>query len=293
MRWLGARPERIRWESGHLSRVVGLRLDDGRNVVLKIRPASARVRACTAVQADLAANGFPCPRPLTAPAPLGGALATAEEQAADGAQLESAPDSAALFAGLLADLIRLAPGPAERFMLRPSPPWVGWDHPEAAIWPVPDHLGRNLNAAAGPHWLDQAAGRARACLRQLRAPLVIGHADWESQNIRWAGRRPLAVHDWDSVAAQPEAAIAGAASAVWPAAGAPGQAATVEQSEAFLAAYESVRRRPWAADERRACWAAGIWIRSYNAKHDAAKGGGPQLDLLSDEIGIRLRQAGL
>jgi hypothetical protein len=228
IRWLGARPERVAWEAGQLSRVVGLRLDDGRDVVVKIRLASsARIRACTAVQAALAEKGFPCPRPITAPAPFDGAVATAEEQAADGAQLAPAPDSAALFAGLLADLIRLAPGPARRFMLRPSPPWVGWDHPGATLWPVPDHLGRDLNTAAGPRWLDLAAGRARASLRKLRAPLVIGHADWESQNIRWAGRRPLAVHDWDSVAAQPEAAIAGAASAVWPAAGAPGQAATV------------------------------------------------------------------
>ena len=178
-------------------------------------------------------------------------------------------------------------------MLHPSPPWVGWDHRGAALWPVSDHLGRNLNTVAGPPWLDQAAGQARACLRQLREPLVIGHADWESQNIRWSGRRPGAVHDRDSIAAQPEAAVAGAASAVWPAAGDPGQAATVEQSHAFLAAYESARRAPWTTQERRACWAAGIWIRAYNAKHDAAGGGGPQLDLLAAEIRARRDHAGL
>jgi hypothetical protein len=34
----------------------------------------------------------------------------------------------------------------------------------------------------------------------------------------------LAVHDWDSVFAQRETAIVGLASAVWPAAGAPGEA---------------------------------------------------------------------
>jgi hypothetical protein len=35
------------------------------------------------------------------------------------------------------------------------------------------------------------------------------------------------------------------AAAVWPAAGGPGEAATVEQTEAFLAAYERARGRPW------------------------------------------------
>ena len=38
---------------------------------------------------------------------------------------------------------------------------------------------------------------------------MAGHADWESQNLRWAGERPLAVHDWDSAVAQPEAVVAG------------------------------------------------------------------------------------
>jgi hypothetical protein len=72
-----------------------------------------------------------------------------------------------------------------------------------------------------------------------REPLRIGHGDWESQNFRWAGERVVAVHDWDSVIAQPEVAIAGLAAAVWPAAGEPGQAATVEQSAGFITCYQA------------------------------------------------------
>ena len=82
---------------------------------------------------------------------------------------------------------------------------------------------------------------------------MVGHGDWESQNVRWRGDRPLAVHDWDSVVAQPEAVVAGLAAAVWPAVGGPSDAATVEQTEQFLAAYEQARGRPWTAAESQAC----------------------------------------
>ena len=104
---------------------------------------------------------------------------------------------------------------------------------------------------------------------------MTGHADWESQNLRWAGGRPLAVHDWDSAVAQPEAVVAGLAAAVWPAAGGPAEAATVEQSAQFLDAYEQARGRPWTADERQAGWAAGLWVRAFNAKKEHLDGGGP------------------
>ena len=69
----------------------------------------------------------------------------------------------------------------------------------------------------------------------LSPPLRIGRCDWESQNIRWTAGRPLAVHDWDSVIAQPETAVVGLAAAVWSAAGAPGEAASIEQTQDFIA----------------------------------------------------------
>ncbi|HEY5985000.1 MAG TPA: hypothetical protein VIV12_01270 [Streptosporangiaceae bacterium] len=125
------------------------------------------------------------------------------------------------------------------------------------------------------------------------APLRIGHGDWESQNIRWAGGRPLAVHDWDGVIAQPEAAIVGLAAAVWPAAGDLGEAATVEQSADFLTCYQAAAGTRWSARHLQHAWGAGLWVRLFNAKKDAAAGGGPQLDRLASEIDRRLFLAGL
>jgi aminoglycoside phosphotransferase (APT) family kinase protein len=125
------------------------------------------------------------------------------------------------------------------------------------------------------------------------APACVGHGDWESQNIRWSGGQPLAVHDWDSVIAQPEAAIVGLAAAVWPVAGAPGEAASVAQSAEFIVGYQQAAGRQWTGHEVQDAWAAGLWVRLFNAKKDAAADGGPQLDRLAGEIGDRLVLAAL
>jgi hypothetical protein len=101
------------------------------------------------------------------------------------------------------------------------------------------------------------------------------------------------VHDWDSVIAQPEASIVGLAAAVWPAMGAPGGAASVAQTEEFIASYQVATARPWAQSEVQDAWAAGLWVRLFNARKDAADGGGPQLNRLEGEVDERLACAAL
>jgi hypothetical protein len=292
-RWLGADPVEVLFRAGYLSEVTGLRLADGRGVVVKARAPAARLRGCVEAQAALAAARFPCPRPLAGPAPLGVLAATAEELVPGGHLLPPGPDAAGRFASLLAELVRLAPDPAALPTLRPSPPWAAWDHDHPGLWPPPDDRDGDLNDHPGPAWLDRVAAGVRDRLAGPRRARVVGHADWESQNLRWDGVRPLAVHDWDSAVAQPEAVVAGLAAAVWPAAGAPGEAATVEQTGLFLAAYEQARGRPWTAGERQACWAAGLWVRAFNAKKERMAGGGPHLDRLAAELAERAARAGL
>jgi hypothetical protein len=290
---LGAEPVQELFRTGHLSLVVGLRLADDRRVVIKARPAAKRLAGCVAVQQALAQAGFPCPRPLAGPDQLGGLLVTAEELVAGGQQRGGQADAAWLFAGLLAELVRLAPPPSAVPPLGPSPPWVGWDRQAAGLWPEADDLDVDLNCHRGPDWLDQTAARVRARLAGVRLAAVVGHGDWESQNIRWRGRRAVVVHDWDSVVAQPEAAVAGQAAAVWPAAGGPGQAASVAQTEQFLTAYAQAQGRGWTRTEREVAWAAGLWVRCFNAKKDAVLRGGPQLDRLAGEVAARANNAGI
>jgi hypothetical protein len=200
---LGAEPVEELFRTGHLSMVVGLRLANNRQVVIKARPPLERVAGCVAVQQALARAGFPCPRPLAGPHQLDGLLVTAEELLAGGQPLADQGDAAALFAGLLAELVRLAPPPWAVPPLAPSPPWVGWDRQGSRLWPEAD-LAADRNRHLRPDWLDEAAARVRARLAAVRLAAVVGHGEWESQNIRWHGRHPLVMHDWDSVVAQPE-----------------------------------------------------------------------------------------
>jgi Phosphotransferase enzyme family len=291
-RHLGSRPACVLFRSGHLSQVVAAELADGRRVVIKARPSDPRIAGCTAVQEHLARAGFPCPEPLVVPVQTGGLTVTAEALVSGGSQLP-AEGGAGPFAALLARLISSAPSPAHVPSLAPSPPWTGWDHPGSRLWPDRDDRGRDLNSTPGPAWIDNAARGVRERLRASAAPGHVGHGDWESQNIRWTDGQPLAVHDWDSVIAQPEAAVVGLAAAVWPAAGAPGEAASVEQTEDFIAGYQRAAGQQWTEPEIQDAWAAGLWVRLFNAKKDAAEGGGPQLDRLAGEVDERLARAAI
>jgi hypothetical protein len=75
--------------------------------------------------------------------------------------------------------------------------------------------------------------------------------------------------------------------------GHPARPATAAQSAEFIAAYQQAAGRQWATQEVHDAWAAGLWVRLFNAKKDAADGGGPQLDRLAGEIGDRLDLAAL
>lgn len=276
----------VLFRSGHLSEVVGVQLNSGRQVVVKARPYDPRLVGCVAVQDHLARSGFPCPSPLTGVTRRGGLAVTAEAAMPGGGQLS--PESAAPCASLLARLINTAPDPSRTPTLAPSPPWTAWDHPGTRLWPDADDEGRDLVLSA-PTWIDEAARRVRGRLTSGSAPVRIGHGDWESQNIAWASETPLAVHDWDSVIAQPETSIVGLAAAVWPAGG----GASIAQTQDFITSYQSANSRPWGQLQVQEAWAAGLWVRLFNARKDAADGGGPRLDRLEAEVDERLALAAL
>jgi hypothetical protein len=105
---LGSAPAAELFRSGHLSAVLGLHLADGRDVVVKVRPASPRVAACVEVQRRMFESGYPCPEPLGGPAPFGIGVATAESYVPGGDVLPRAEHAAKLSAEAFARLIGLA-----------------------------------------------------------------------------------------------------------------------------------------------------------------------------------------
>ena len=278
--------------TGHLSAVFGLRLVDGREVVLKVRDGSARLGACMRVQRRMWAAGFCCPEPLAGPHRLGPAVATAEALMPAGDR-PPPEDAARLSAGLLARLVEYGARGAPEPDLRPAPPSVCWYHGENGVWPVPDDRDADLNAQHCPvtAWLDDLGTAVRGRLAGIRdAGCVIGHGDWHGGNVTFLDGRPLAVHDWDSVRYEPEVVVVGQAAAVFQDART-GGGASVGQSEAFLEAYQSVRERARSARlELQLCWAAGLWVLAFNAKKFHLDG----LDVLTPpDARSRMRLAGI
>jgi len=110
--------------------------------------------------------------------------------------------------------------------------------------------------------------------------------------MAWDGSAATAVWDWDSVAALSEAAIVGAAAAVYPSSpDGTVVAATAAETERFLDAYIEARGRRWTDDAVRIMWAAGLWVLSYNAKKEALGGGSGYLAHLGAEGSLRLSRA--
>jgi len=255
--FLGATPVAALFVVSHLSEVVGVRLADGREVVVKRRvDVSGRSRTCLTAQRLLAEQGFPCPMPLTA-AIIDGGVAVHAEQFVDGGEVESedSPAAAERSAVLLAELVRLL-ATVDLDPPLPNPEWVHWDA-------LPD---RHATAAV-PAWIEDTTRRLQAKLARCDLQPVLGHADWEAQNMRWQRGRPLAVHDWDSLAWLPEPALAGTAAGVFASHDKP-TLAPIESSTAFLRAYEAARGVPFTSYETEIAWAASIWVALHNARDE-------------------------
>ena len=277
VRHLGCEGEATLFSTGNLSKVVGLRLRDGRAVVVKVRPAQPRLAGCTEVQRRLWQAGFPCPEPLAGPAPLAGTgyAVNAERLVTGGTAYPGSASpvgsaegcaGARTFARLLARMIALAPAPDEVPGLAPPPAWVHWDHPFPGVWPPPDDRDTDLNGLPETAWLDELGDAARRRLAATRATApVIGHCDWESHNLEFRDGEPWIVHDWDSVVCAPETVIVGVAAAMWPAR-AECTGATVAQTELFLDAYQQASGHAFSPRRIEEAWAAGVWIRAFNGK---------------------------
>jgi phosphotransferase family enzyme len=291
-RHLGAPVDRVLFRSGFLSQVIGVELSGGLRAVVKARSFQPRIAGCVQVQTALARAGFPCPEPLTEPTMVRGMTVTAEAEVSGGSARPT-EEGAAPFAALLARLITSAPAPDAVASLAPSPPWAGWDHPGRRLWPDLDEHGQDLNLVKAPAWVEDAARRVRERLTSAQARVCLGHGDWEMPNIRWHGRDPLVVHDWDSVVAQPETAIVGLAAAMWPREDGSDPIATVAQTADFLTCYQRSAHREWEPSEVRDAWAAGLWLGLVFAKQETAEGGGELRDRLAGEIDERLDRAAL
>lgn len=235
--------------------------DEQGTVAVKVRSDSAaRISRCLQIQRIAAEAGFPCARPLTGAELLGPGLVVSAETWLPGGAMHSGRDLpfASRSAKLLADLMGILETQSPTGLGAP-PPWMHWNPPTGSLWPanpVVDAMDQDLV----PEHVHAIARAVSERLAQGVLPLVVGHGDWESQNLRWQGARPWAVHDWDSLVALPEAAIVGAASGAFASTAIP-TLATIDDSEEFIGSYQQARGRAFTEDEREIAWAASCGPR--------------------------------
>ena len=161
---------------------------------------------------------------------------------------DDGPEAAARSAWLLADLMRCLEGIRADPPL-PNPAWVGWDHEGPGDFPPNPRHDPLAATTPLPAVIVETAPRVRARLLKAALRPVVGHADWEAQNMRWVGAEPDVVYDWDSLAWLPEAAVVGAAAGMFASAEGP-ILAPLESSIAFLDAYQVSRGRTFTVEER-------------------------------------------
>lgn len=289
---VGPIAERL-FDVSHLSSVTGLRLADGRRVVVKVRGGVERAQACVAGQKALQEDGFPAPAPLSPVVEIEALAVHVEEFVAGTRHSVTATESGAdALATLLADLVvrsrRLHLPPPE-----PPPLWLAWDHAGPGAWPPLEERPPHPDALEPEGWLADIVDRVRRRLSEPEGEFVVAHGDWEAQNMAQRADGQIVVHDWDSLAHRPEAAIVGAAAATF--ASGPDQPtlSPIDVTDHFIEAYQREATRTFTTAEREVAWAAGMWLAAHNARMELLYGKPRVVHArLAEEAPERLERAG-
>jgi hypothetical protein len=271
-RSLGSRIARAEFFEASVGSAHGVRLADGRRVVIKLhRPdrSIAFLYAAQAVQRVLAESGFPCPRPLVAPEPLGAGIASAESLLDSGDYADA--HQPAVRRAMATSLSRLV----ERCRPFATLPGLGENAmriPPGELWPIP-HDGRFdfAGTTPGAEWIDDLARQARKILYGTPSgDTVVGHTDWRAPNMRFASDQISAIYDWDSLAIEREPALVGSVAhgftSNWAKPPTGRQFPTLEEAEAFINDYEHARGAAFSRPERRAAHAALVYSMAYTAR---------------------------
>ena len=275
---LGADVTELLFRAGRIDAVYGVRVDDGRDAVLKVHrpPVDPAELAATGEVLDLlAAAGYPCPRLLAAPVARDGRVATVQSFVGGGvpAQARRPEVRRALAASLVeqVELLRRAPGVRElATRLGPGPAWTRYHR---GPWPVPhDTIFDFSRTPDGWEWLDAFDREAADDVRRLRGTdePVVAHGDFFEGNVQVAEgdgeeARVVAVVDWDLVV-EPEAVVAGLCAGGLLRDGAP----TPAEVAAFLDDHAAARGRAPGGRDRAEAAAAARWVLAFNARCDLA-----------------------
>ncbi|HVU67531.1 MAG TPA: phosphotransferase [Ktedonobacteraceae bacterium] len=272
---LGAAVAEYLFYESSIGAVCGVRLVDGRRVVVKVHQASRSpdfLRAVTRVQHYLCERGYPCPRPLLAPQPLARGTATVEELIDEGSYRQASdPSIRRAMAEMLAWLLRLTTEPALLTVTQQTA--LDARLPEGVIWPAPHSRLFDFEATArGAEWIDEIARRAQESKLHGAGRMVVGHMDWGAKHFRFVGDSVRVIYDWDSLTFEKEPIIVGHASRYFTYTEFFGEhrLPTEDEARAFLAEYEAARGRPFTPEEHQTLQAAQLYSLAYSARCEHA-----------------------
>jgi aminoglycoside phosphotransferase (APT) family kinase protein len=252
----------------------GVRLEDGRDVVIKARPPAetnpylsfdrATLASICRVMKWLADRGYPCPKPILGPTPVAKGLATVEEFLDRGQRGNGFdPECRKLIATGLAELIKLL----RSFDGRVS--CLKHFQRSESLYPQPhSKLFDFEKTAEGGEWIDTFARRARQAEAHEGNP-VLGHGDWRVQHLRFRHGRIVATYDWDSLAFCSETELVGVSAhgftADWTLE-AVRRIPTAYDVQAYVADYERARGQPFSKRERQSLFAHCVYCIAYSAR---------------------------
>ena len=252
----------------------GIRLQTGDEIAIKAyqeRWTASYLSAVQSVQADLCAEGFPCPRPLVPPRPLQpGRHNLAMAELLPG---RSRHEATRRVRGLRVLGRRFGPpGHALSWPFAPrtirSSDFLSMPRPVVSIR-SPTVLS---SISKGHRRVPTGSTVTRRGHRSLRAAddstPVVAHMDWSARNIRIGPRGLVAAYDWDSLALVPESTAIGQAAATWCVTSEPGgsEFPSLEGITEFVLRYEEEAGRSFDEVQWRATGAAAAYVLAYTAR---------------------------
>ncbi len=253
----------------------GVVLENGERVVVKAhQPPELNPERHSDAQAlgsvhraleHLHQHGFPCPRPLLGPTPLGHGLCTVQELLLEGDRGDGFRPAhrRAIAASLVEQVELLAPLKDE------LPGLLFFFQPSERLYPTPHSQLFDFEATSGgAEWIDAIAGHARAASVHTGTP-VLAHADWRIEHLRFENDRISASYDWESLSPMLETQLVGLTASAYTtdwSSYAPGRVPTLDAIPAFVADYERARGKPFSGDERVSILGMCVYAIAYGSR---------------------------
>ncbi len=267
---LGSAIQTVTFYRRGVGAVFGLLLTDSRDVVVKVHRidlVGVALDGIRTVQRALADQGLPAPMPMGKPQAIGNGIGAAEEMLTGGQKVN--PHDASVRRVLAAGLFQFVEAATPMLGIVQLPLANPFGLPDDQLWPTPHDLRFDFSLP-GAEWIDELAKDARSVLDQSASEsMVIGHADWRIENVCMERSTVVAIFDWDSVCACPEAVLVGAASVHFTTDWSDSSTDPLpspDESSAFVNEYEEARGRRFPPRARELVDAAQIYRLAYGAR---------------------------